>query len=181
VLWLNKLSTLFQFLLCSPLPFASPFCSHFINILYTRSKPGLELSGNTMAPALYDVQLTAPHELSGELVGQSPVDRKIFPDGIKTSGQHPPLYELLREYSDFPKGIIGKTVWKAEDYADHPERWVHALRQQEINELSIAADKFIANKIPLPGISKVSKFIIVMNLHLIFHRTTSACPRYQLY
>jgi hypothetical protein len=133
-----------------------------------------------MAPALFDVQLTTPPELSGELVGQSPVDRKIFPDGIKTSGQHPPLYDLLRQYSDFPKEITGKTVWKAEDYADHPERWVHALGEQEISELSLAADKFIANKIPLTGISKVSELVTMMNLHLMFHRTTSTCPRCHL-
>lgn len=116
-----------------------------------------------MAPALFVVQLTTPPELSGELVGQSPVDRKIFPDGIKTSGQHPPLYDLLRQYSDFPKEITGKTVWKAEDYADHPERWVHALGEQEISELSLAADKFIANKIPLTGISKDNFYLPEMS------------------
>ncbi len=71
-------------------------------------------------------------------------------------------------------------MWKAEDYAEHPERWVYALGEQEINELSLAADKFIANKIPLTGISKVSKLVMMVNLHLMFHRTTSICPRCQL-
>ena len=130
-----------------------------------------------MAPSLLDTQPIAPHELPSGVTG---VDRKIFPDGIKTSGQHPPLYDLLRQYSDFPKEITGKTVWKAEDYADHPERWVHALGEQEISELSLAADKFIANKIPLTGISKVSELVTMMNLHLMFHRTTSTCPRCHL-
>ncbi|KAH8766962.1 hypothetical protein BGZ57DRAFT_900228 [Hyaloscypha finlandica] len=104
-----------------------------------------------MAPSLLDVQLTAPHELSS---GHTSVDRKIFPDGIKTSGQHPPIYELLRPYSDFPKEITGKTVWKAEEYANNPERWIHVLNDQEVNELSLVADEFIADNTPLTGISK---------------------------
>lgn len=104
-----------------------------------------------MAPSLLDVQPTAPHERSS---GHTSVDKKIFPDGIKTSGQHPPIYELLRPYSDFPKEITGETVWKAEDYANSPERWVHVLNDQELNELSLVADEFIADNTPLTGISK---------------------------
>ncbi len=117
-----------------------------------------------MAPSLLDVQPTAPHELSG----RTNVDRKIFPDGIKTSGQHPPLYHLLRPYSDFPKEITGETVWKAEDYANNSERWVHVLNDQEANELSLAADKFITDNTPLTGISKVSTIAAAMNLRLKF-------------
>ncbi|PMD40161.1 Clavaminate synthase-like protein [Hyaloscypha variabilis F] len=104
-----------------------------------------------MAPSLLDTQPIAPHELPSGVTG---VDRKIFPDGIKTSGQHPPLYDLLKPYSEFPKEITGETVWRAEDYANNPERWVHVLTDQEVNELSDTADQFIANKIPLTGISK---------------------------
>ena len=92
---------------------------------------------------------------SQSLASQRIVDRKLFPDGIKTSGQHPPLYDQLRPYSDFPREITGETVWKAEDYANNPERWVHVFNSQEIAELSAAADKFLADKIPLTGISKV--------------------------
>jgi hypothetical protein len=88
------------------------------------------------------------------------VDRKVFPDGIKTSGQHPPLYDLIRPYSDFPKEVKGESVWKAEDYTNNPERWVHVFIQEEIDELSATADKFLADKIPLTGISKVSVFEI---------------------
>lgn len=106
-----------------------------------------------MAPSLLETQPTAPHELSNP--SQKVVDRKIFPDGIKTSGQHPPLYNLLRPYSDFPKEITGETVWKAEDYANNPERWVHVFDEEELAELSTVADKFLADKIPLTGISKV--------------------------
>jgi len=105
-----------------------------------------------MAPSLLEIQPTAPHHLSSST--QKVVDRKIFPDGIKTSGQHPPLYDLLRPYSDFPKEISGETVWKAEDYANNPERWVHVFTDEEIAELSATADKFLAEKIPLTGISK---------------------------
>ena len=83
------------------------------------------------------------------------VDRKIFPDGIKTSGQHPSLAEYLKPYSKFPKEISGETVWKAEDYMNNPERWVHIFSEGEIAELSEVADKFLADKTPLTAISKV--------------------------
>ena len=80
--------------------------------------------------------------------------RHIFPDGIRTSGQHPPLYHKLHPYSDFPKEITGPTVWYADEYRDHPERWVHAFTDDEIAELSSVADAFIASGIPLTGISR---------------------------
>jgi len=105
-----------------------------------------------MAPSLLETQPTAPHELN--IPSHKPADRKIFPDGIKTSGQHPPIPEAIRPYSEFPKEIIGETVWKAEDYANNPERWVHKFSEEEIEELSAAGDKFIADKVPLTGISK---------------------------
>jgi len=79
-----------------------------------------------MAPSLLDTQPTAPHNLSSP-AQQPAVDRKIFPDGIKTSGQHPPLAEHIKHYSEFPKEITGETVWKQEDYANNPERWVHVF------------------------------------------------------
>jgi len=59
-----------------------------------------------MAPALTSSAPTAPHELSKKLVNND-APRNIFPDGIKTSGQHEPLYDQLRPYSDFPKEITG--------------------------------------------------------------------------
>ncbi len=107
-----------------------------------------------MAPSLLDSQPLAPHNLSSP--AQKSVDSKIFPDGIKTSGQHPPLYNLISPYSDFPKEISGETVWKAEDYVNNPERWIHVFNDEEIEELSAVSDKFLADKLPLTGISKVS-------------------------
>ncbi|EDO00389.1 hypothetical protein SS1G_14259 [Sclerotinia sclerotiorum 1980 UF-70] len=103
-----------------------------------------------MAPSLLDTQPTAPHQLSSP--SPKSIDRKVFPDGIKTSGQHPPLYDQLRPYSEFPKEITGETVWKAEDYINNPERWVHVFNEEEIAELSSVADHFIQDKIPLTGI-----------------------------
>ncbi|KUJ24089.1 Clavaminate synthase-like protein [Mollisia scopiformis] len=104
-----------------------------------------------MAPGVQvDLQPTPPHQLSSQKV----VDKKNFPDGIKTSGQHPPLYDLIRPYSKFPKTIDGPTVWKAEDYTSNPERWVHVFSSEEIDELSATADKFLADKTPLTGISQ---------------------------
>jgi len=125
-----------------------------------------------MAPSLLESLPTATTNLSNP--SQNAVDRKIFPDGIRTSGQHPPLYDLLKPYSDFPKEISGETVWKAEDYANKPERWVHVFNDEEIAELSTAADKFVANKIPLTGISKdnfclpdLSKFLTSMRSEIL--------------
>ncbi|KXX76240.1 hypothetical protein MMYC01_206872 [Madurella mycetomatis] len=106
----------------------------------------------------------APGVLVGEPPQQLPQSTKrnddapqhIFPDGIRTSGQHPPLYDVLRPYSDFPKEITGPTVWQAADFIDRPEQWVHPLTDSEIEELSAAADAFIASGTPLTGISRAN-------------------------
>lgn len=109
-----------------------------------------------MAPAAVDSS-SAP--TPSALASKSPatkeveVDLSIFPDGFKTSGQHPPLYDQLYPYSAFPKSISGPTVWSAEEYAAHPERWTHVFSEAEIEELSTAADQFIAQGQPLTGIN----------------------------
>lgn len=103
-----------------------------------------------MAPALADSLPTAPHNLTTKV----PVD--IFPDGLKTTGQHPPLYDHLQPFDQFPRQITGPTVWKPEDYRDNPEKWTHTFTAEQIEELSAAADGFLAAKIPLTGITKVS-------------------------
>ncbi|MCJ1248488.1 hypothetical protein MMC30_005706 [Trapelia coarctata] len=84
------------------------------------------------------------------------VPTAIFPDGIKTSGQHPPLYDELRSFEDFPEEIVGPTVWKAEDYVNAPEQWIHHFAKEEIAEMSHAANAFIDSGTPLTGISKDS-------------------------
>ncbi|KAK4565456.1 hypothetical protein LTR86_004073 [Recurvomyces mirabilis] len=100
-----------------------------------------------MAPALTEITTEVPHTSSS-------VSKAIFPDGLKTSGQHAPNYELLKPYKDFPTQITGPTVWQAEDYRDHPERWTHVFSDDEIAELSKAADDFLASGTPLTGISR---------------------------
>jgi len=123
-----------------------------------------------MAPSVLETQPTAPHNLSSP--AQKVVGTKIFPDGIKTSGQHPPLYDQLRPYSEFPKEITGETVWKSEDYANNPERWIHVFNDEQIAELSGAADKFLADKTPLTGISKASSKDFAQVHILTGNRTT---------
>ncbi|EAW11248.1 TauD/TfdA family dioxygenase [Aspergillus clavatus NRRL 1] len=78
----------------------------------------------------------------------------VFPDGLKTTGQHPPLYDHIHPFDKFPKQISGPTLWTAEEYRDHPEKWTHRFTADELDELSRTADEFIQNKIPLTGISK---------------------------
>ena len=103
-----------------------------------------------MAPAITDSMPAPPHTLSSTPV----VSKAIFPDGLKTSGQHGPIFSRLKPYSEFPKEISGPTVWKAADYQNNPERWTHVFSDEEILELGKAADDFIASGTPLTGVSK---------------------------
>ncbi|KAF7175406.1 hypothetical protein CNMCM7691_007997 [Aspergillus felis] len=90
----------------------------------------------------------------------------LFPDGLKTTGQHPPLYEHLHPFERFPKEITGPTVWTAAEYRDHPEKWTHRFTPEELEELSRTADEFIRNKIPLTGISKKNFPLPNLSTHL---------------
>jgi hypothetical protein len=85
----------------------------------------------------------------------SPTKLSAFPDGLKTSGQHPPVYSQVRPYKEFPKVHTGPTVWKAEDYRENPELWTHRFSPEEIAEISAASDGFIQKGTPLTGICKV--------------------------
>jgi hypothetical protein len=83
--------------------------------------------------------------------------KDIFPDGIKTSGQHEPVTDLLRPYEAFPEKIEGPTVWTREDYKDAPEKWTHRFTSEETEELGKASNEFIAAGIPLTGITHVNR------------------------
>ncbi len=102
-----------------------------------------------MAPGLTDT-----HTRASPTLDRHPL-KNIVPDGIKTSGQQNPVYTELRPYDEFPHGITGPTLWKAEDYRDNPEQWTHYFTEGEVAEMSEAADKFKAAALPLTGISKV--------------------------
>jgi hypothetical protein len=110
-----------------------------------------------MAPALTESPTQAP------VFTYDRPSKAIFPDGIKTSGQTHPDYSQLKPYSEFPKEISGPTVWKAEDYQNNPERWVHRFSEDEIKELSAAADDFLASGTPMTGITKVSQPVQCFN------------------
>lgn len=103
-----------------------------------------------MAPALVETTTGPP-----QLFAWEKPSKTVFPDGIKTSGQLSPKYEQIKSYSVFPKEITGQTVWKSEDYINRPEQWVHRFNEEEIKELSDAADAFLASGTPLTGIMKV--------------------------
>lgn len=123
-----------------------------------------------MSPAL----VLPPTDIIKSKTSVGEVSRDIFPDGVKTAGmyplgqllqcnisltmiiigQHPPLYDQIYPYSQFPKRIDGPTKWNPEDYSNNPERWVHRFTEAELAELSKTADAFIASKIPLTGITK---------------------------
>lgn len=81
-----------------------------------------------------------------------------FPDGIKTTGQQPPLYEEVRPYSDFPKIITGLTAWTKDDFSGSPEKealWKHPFTEEELEELSTAAEQYLASGRSLTEMSKV--------------------------
>jgi hypothetical protein len=108
-----------------------------------------------MAPALTTTNTTTTTETFAlPTFPNHKAPRSIYPDGIKTSGQHPPIYSQLRPYEDFPQEITGPTVWKSDDYRHNPERWTHVLTDDENAEISAAADAFLASGTPLTGISQ---------------------------
>lgn len=84
-----------------------------------------------------------------------PVNKTIFPDGFKTSGQHEPIYSLIKPYEEFPTQIEGPTVWKARDYENNPEKWSYRFSIDEVAEIGACADNFIDRDLPLTGITKV--------------------------
>ncbi|KAF3480360.1 TfdA family oxidoreductase [Arthroderma uncinatum] len=122
-----------------------------------------------MAPVTYDLpvsQVDTPQK--------STISRDIFPDGLKTTGQQPPLYDQIKPFSEFPKHITGPTVWKAEDFSNNPEKWTHRFTAEECAEMSAAADDFVASGIPLTAISKenfrlpkFSRFLDVLRKDII--------------
>ncbi|KAJ5084950.1 hypothetical protein NUU61_009529 [Penicillium alfredii] len=102
-----------------------------------------------MAPGLVE---TAPSHLPASQEAKL----SSFPDGLKTSGQHPPVYSQVQPYLEFPKVHTGPTVWTADDYRENPELWTHQFSLGEIFEISAAADNFIESGTPLTGISKTN-------------------------
>lgn len=108
--------------------------------------------------------------------------RSIFPDGIRTSGKLNPLFDLMTPTANFPERITGPTVWRAEDYADKPEQWIHRFTPDEQREISGAADAFIAAGHPLTGITRVCLLNLYFSAqHTQSHicRKTSPCLSYQ--
>lgn len=82
----------------------------------------------------------------------------LFPDGYKTTGQQPPLYEEIHPYSDFPKKITGITAWTKDDLSGSPEKeaiWKHPFTAEELEDLGTAADNYISSGRDLNEMCKV--------------------------
>lgn len=113
-----------------------------------------------MAPAVVQ---SLPSEPTGGAVKapSKAVDTSIFPDGLKTSGQHDPIYDQLYPYSSFPKEIPSSapTIWESADYQNSPSLWQHPFAPEELESLSAAADDFINRDLPLTAISP-SNFVL---------------------
>ena len=116
-----------------------------------------------VAPGLRGMPTGLPHVV--------PIDRKLFPDGLRTSGQHPPIDSQLRPFEEFPQEITGPTVWEPQEMIENPQRWIHRWTDEELAELEQAVDAFIAAGEPLAHINKVPKEIQVIDkrtIQLIF-------------
>lgn len=85
----------------------------------------------------------------------TPVDRDIFPDGMRTSGQHPPIESQIKPFEDFPTKIAGRTVWNAADLAKDPSSWIHTLESSETEELERATESFMKSGVSLVSMTKV--------------------------
>ncbi|KAJ2967199.1 hypothetical protein NQ176_g9779 [Zarea fungicola] len=99
-----------------------------------------------VAPGLRGLPQGLPYPL--------PIDRKFFPDGLRTSGQHPPIPDQLRPFEAFPKHITGATVWEGKDIATRQDEWVYRWTESDLTELLQAVDAFIISGIPLININK---------------------------
>ena len=116
-----------------------------------------------MAPtAIHDSATTSypDHDailpLSKSALGPLKADPAIFPDGLKTSGQHSPIGSLIRPYGDYPTKITGRTVWDKSDFEGRDDKWQRPFTPEEIEEIGKAADDYIASGRPLTGISQVN-------------------------
>jgi hypothetical protein len=66
------------------------------------------------------------------------------------------------------------TAWSRDEYKNNPERWTHPFSEEEVKEISDAADAFISSGTPLTGITKenfhlpqFSKFLEPLRRELI--------------
>ena len=100
-----------------------------------------------MAPSVSEQVIVVPVTLG------KGVQRESRP---RTSGQHEPIFELLRPYEEFPVEITGPTAWKAEEYANNRERWTHWWSEPEIAEIESAARAFHNAGKDLVTITKVN-------------------------
>eukprot|EP01103_Thecamoeba_quadrilineata_P017569 TRINITY_DN629_c0_g1_i4.p1 TRINITY_DN629_c0_g1~~TRINITY_DN629_c0_g1_i4.p1 ORF type:complete len:311 (-),score=49.75 TRINITY_DN629_c0_g1_i4:430-1362(-) len=49
----------------------------------------------------------------------------------------------------FPEKVTGDSVWYGKDLEKAPEKWIHHLSQDEIDEIDNAVQKFLSSKTPL--------------------------------
>lgn len=74
---------------------------------------------------------------------------------IQTCGQFDPIYEKLSAYESYPTEITGRSLWKAEDFRQNPEKWTYWWTPAQLSALSNTADEFLAEKRSLTTITKV--------------------------
>lgn len=98
--------------------------------------------------------MTSVLQANGNHFDNEHAPRDVFPDGLRTSGQHPPETDQLAPFSSFPKQIEGRTLWTTEYFTANRHEWTHDLSADEIAELGAAADAYISSGQPLEGLTK---------------------------
>lgn len=130
------------------------------DVAHLRRRPGREPSfpSNTFSSSIARLASRGGDPLNPLLSPRLAVNRlnimTIKSASVKT-GQHPPLYDLLRPYEDFPKRIDGPSVWRAEDLRERQDSWTYGFSEEQIRELGEAADSALASGRGLTGITKV--------------------------
>ena len=72
----------------------------------------------------------------------------------RTSGQHNPIYELIKPYHEFPKKIEGDTLWLANDYGNGGKDWKYIWTKSDVDEIWKAVEDFEKKGLPLTAITK---------------------------
>lgn len=98
-----------------------------------------------------------PHEHIASLKAATNMRKKL------TSGQWDQLPESITPYEQYPKEVTGRTVWRQEDYANSPERWVHWWTADQLAQIEAAALAFEQAGISLTDISK-DNFVLPADL-----------------
>ncbi|WWC70478.1 uncharacterized protein I206_104429 [Kwoniella pini CBS 10737] len=106
---------------------------------------------------------------------QVPIKEQFQIQSGLTSGQHEPVESLVQAYSSFPREVTGPTVWRREEYIDHPDLWKKTWTAEQIKDLETSYEGFLKTGLDLPQITRetfplspsVTSFLIGIREHIV--------------